>query len=91
MLIVKRKTYFGRRRVAAGEANMGKVLYFLIITIIFCFSCSTVKPYQRIYLNDTEMQMGKKTIQKFEENVHAYREGATGGGSGKPSGWCGCN
>lgn len=53
--------------------------------------CSTVKPYQRAYLNDAAMQPGKLPIEKFEENVQTYREGASGGGSGKASGGCGCN
>jgi hypothetical protein len=53
--------------------------------------CTVVKPYQRIYLNDIDMQMGKRSIQDFEGNVHVYREGASGGGSEKSSGGCGCN
>lgn len=54
-------------------------------------SCSTVKPYQRAYLNDANMQQGKLSIEKFDENMQTYREGASGGGSGKASGGCGCN
>ncbi len=54
-------------------------------------SCTTVKPYQRAYLNDAAMQPGKLPIEKFEENVQTYREGASGGGTGKSSGGCGCN
>lgn len=54
-------------------------------------SCTTVKPYQRVYLNDESMQPGKRGIEKFDENVHTYREGSSGGGSGKSSGGCGCN
>ncbi len=54
-------------------------------------SCATVKPYQRAYLNDAAMQAGKTDIERFDENVQSYREGASGGGSGKASGGCGCN
>lgn len=54
-------------------------------------SCTTVKPYQRAYLNDRYMQGGKQDIEQFDENVQTYREGASGGGSGKTSGGCGCN
>lgn len=53
--------------------------------------CTTVRPYQRAYLNDENMQLGKRPVEKFDENVHAYREGSTGGGAGKASGGCGCN
>ena len=53
--------------------------------------CKTVKPYQRIYLNDANMRLGKADIDKFDESVHTYREGASGGGNGKASGGCSCN
>ncbi|KAA2241540.1 DUF4266 domain-containing protein [Chitinophaga agrisoli] len=53
--------------------------------------CVAVKPYQRAYLNDEAMQPGKQDIEKFEEGVHTYREGASGGGNGKASRGCGCN
>lgn len=54
-------------------------------------ACVAVKPYQRAYLNDDNMQAGKRPIEKFEESVHTYREGSSGGGNGKASGGCGCN
>jgi len=61
------------------------------LLILSLQSCTTVKPYQRMYLNDENMQPGKAQIDKFDENVHTYREGSSGGGSGKSSGGCGCN
>ncbi len=67
------------------------LLVSLIILIILFSSCKTVKPYQRIYLNDEAMQMNKRTIEKFTSRVHTYREGASGGGRGKSTGGCGCN
>lgn len=54
-------------------------------------SCQTVKPYQKARLNDASMKLGKSDIEKFEESVQTYREGASGGGNGKASGGCGCN
>jgi hypothetical protein len=64
----------------------------LLMSIMFAtVSCTTVKPYQRAYLNDAEMQAGKLDIEKFDENMQTYREGASGGGTGKSSGGCGCN
>jgi hypothetical protein len=62
----------------------------LVVIVIFA-QCETVKPYKRVYLNDREMGMGAGGARAFEENVHAYREGAVGGGSKKVSGGCGCN
>ena len=64
----------------------------LLLTLAATFTgCATVKPYQRVYLNDAEMGMGSVGASMFEENIQAYREGAIGGGSRKLSGGCGCN
>ena len=63
----------------------------LIFMLLFASSCQTVKPYQRIYLNDDAMQMNKRPIEKFSSKVLTYREGSSGGGRGKSSGGCGCN
>ncbi len=53
-------------------------------------SCQSVKPYQRKYLNDAAMQMGKKSVASFENSAHAIREGASSGQT-KSTGGCGCN
>ncbi|ASZ11265.1 DUF4266 domain-containing protein [Chitinophaga pendula] len=66
------------------------VLLLLSVALLLC-SCATVRPYQRVYLNDEQMKPGKAMIEKFDDNVHTYREGASGGGTGKASGGCGCN
>lgn len=63
----------------------------LLFLIGFGFSCSSVKPYQRQYLQDNEMQLTHHKCAQFETNVHVYREGAAGGGGGKAGGGCGCN
>lgn len=76
------------------KRNSGSLFLFGaagILTILLLQSCVAVKPYQRVYLNDEAMQLGKTQIDKFDENVHTYREGSSGGGSGKSSGGCGCN
>ena len=64
---------------------------FAAILILTAISCSTVRPYQRAYLNDEAMQAGKRPSEKFIGSVHSYREAAMGGGRGKTSGGCGCN
>ena len=61
------------------------------IFLILLTACASVRPYQRVYLNDDEMKPGQPGSRKFEEQVQAYREGASGGGSSKSSGGCGCN
>jgi hypothetical protein len=66
--------------------------FFLLLLLTGIGSgCTTVKPYQRVYLNDESMQLGKRPIDSFDESIHVYREGSTGGGGGKTSGGCGCN
>lgn len=62
-----------------------------LLLLFFLSGCTTVKPYQRMYLNDQNMQPGKLGLDKFDENVHTYREGSSGGGTGQGSGGCGCN
>lgn len=54
-------------------------------------ACVSVKPYQRVYLNDAQMRLGKPDIAAFDESAQSYREGASGGGNGKASGGCACN
>jgi hypothetical protein len=62
-----------------------------LLFLILLYGCKTVKPWQRTYLNDESMQLGKKPVEKFATEAHTYREGASGGGNGKTSGGCGCN
>jgi hypothetical protein len=64
------------------------VLIFFTGTFI---SCTPVKEYQKMYLNDAEMELSARKVQKFEFNFHAYREAASGANGGKTGGGCGCN
>lgn len=54
-------------------------------------SCETVKPFQKSYLNEEEMQLSARKVQTFEMNFESYREGASGATGGKMGGGCGCN
>ena len=69
--------------------------YTYIGSVLFaCFtilSCSPVKGYQKQYLNDAEMELTNRKVQKFETNFHSYREAASGANGGKTGGGCGCN
>ena len=65
--------------------------FALLITITFMFSCQTVKPYQKNRINDSEMELSARKVQKFELNFQSYREGASGANGGKSGGGCGCN
>ncbi|HKH61090.1 MAG TPA: DUF4266 domain-containing protein [Flavitalea sp.] len=65
------------------------VLASVVTTTLF--SCTTVKQYQKMHLNDAEMKLSAKKIQKVEQNFQVYREGASGVSGGKSGGGCGCN
>jgi hypothetical protein len=58
---------------------------------LFIVSCTTVKEYQKNKLNDAEMQLSSRKIEKTELNFQSYREGASGANGGKTGGGCGCN
>jgi hypothetical protein len=61
------------------------------LILLLLGGCKSVKEYQKIYLNDAEMELSLRNVQKSENNFQLYREGASGGNGGKPSGGCGCN
>lgn len=54
-------------------------------------SCRTVKEYQKNKLNDAEMTLGNRKVEKTELSFQGYREGASGANAGKTGGGCGCN
>jgi hypothetical protein len=54
-------------------------------------SCQTVKGYQKNKLNDAEMVLGNRKVEKTELSFQGYREGASGANAGKSGGGCGCN
>jgi len=62
----------------------------LSIISLFFYSCADVKAYQKIYVNDNDMQ-SDSPIDEFDDFMN-YREGGSGGGnSGNTGGGCGCN
>jgi len=64
---------------------------WVLLLLPFLNSCVPVKAYQKMYLNDSEMDLAEKKIQTFETNFEAYREGGAGANGGKVGGGCGCN
>jgi len=62
-----------------------------LVVLVFFIGCANVKPYQRAYLNHSEMETGDDLLEGYETNAQNYREGASGGSGGKTGGGCGCN
>jgi hypothetical protein len=54
-------------------------------------SCRPVKEYQKNRINDSEMSLSNRKVEKEEINMESYREGASGANGGKTGGGCGCN
>jgi len=70
----------------------------MIKRILFCFliagyfsSCTAVKEYEKVKINDPDMVLSTKGVDRFETNFQAYREAAAGANGGKTGGGCGCN
>jgi Domain of unknown function (DUF4266) len=78
------KTTSKKRQIMAVAA-------MAIAAITMLGACTTVKEYQKNKLNDGEMIMGSRKIQKTEMSFQSYREGASGANGGKTGGGCGCN
>lgn len=65
------------------------ILAFIVSASIL--SCSEVKEYQKSRINDSEMTLGNRKVEKNELNAQSYREGSSGANGGKTGGGCGCN
>jgi len=66
-------------------------LFSLLLVFLFASSCETVKEYQKNRLNDAEMALSSRKVEKNEMNFQSYKEGAAGANGGKTGGGCGCN
>jgi len=71
--------------------TMAKAIGLLSIAAVAMPSCQTVKEYQKQHLNDAEMELSARKVQKFETSFQSYREAASGANGGKTGGGCGCN
>ena len=65
--------------------------FFLFVGVFMMTGCTTVKEYQKNKLNDAEMSLSTRKIEKTELNFQSYREGSSGANGGKVGGGCGCN
>mgnify|MGYP002628063534 CR=1 FL=1 len=66
-------------------------LLVLLLLLVFLTSCTSVKAYQKMYINDIDMQLSDSPLKGVENGFQTYREGVSGGNGGKTGGGCGCN
>lgn len=71
------------------KTKWSAIICFFLLGLTY--SCSSVKPYQKMYLNDKCMELAQQKLVTFESNFQTYREGAAGANGGKVGGGCGCN
>jgi len=70
---------------------MIKKICFSFILFSFMTSCVAVKEYQKVKLNDPDMQLSQSDGTKMKSTFQSYREAASGANGGKTGGGCGCN
>ena len=64
----------------------------IIMLLIAAFSsCTVVKEYEKVNINDPDMALTQKKVDRFETSFQVYREAAAGANGGKAGGGCGCN
>jgi hypothetical protein len=66
----------------------GSACFLLLLSVT---SCVHLKEYQKNRLNDAEMVLSNRKVEKNELNFQSYREAASGANAGKTGGGCGCN
>lgn len=71
--------------------NRGKLAFIFLLVSIALASCTTLKPYERVYVNDPDMQMGTSSAATFEKYTQSIREAGISADGQKGSGGCGCN
>ncbi len=68
-----------------------KIIAAAFFAVLSLSSCTTLKGYQMVYQNDSQMQPNSLSLEKLESEGIMFREGATGGDGGHTGGGCGCN
>ncbi len=71
--------------------NKLKIFVTLLILTLVSNACTVVKNYEKVYLNDPDMELKPYKSEKFISTFQSYREGASGANGGKTGGGCGCN
>ena len=70
---------------------IGGCILYLVAVALGLPACTPVKEYQKSRINDSEMTLANRKVEKNELNAQSYREGSSGANGGKTGGGCGCN
>lgn len=70
---------------------MKKLILLAGAALLLFGSCTVVKEYEKININDKDMALNDRSIDKFQTTFQSYREAASGANGGKTGGGCGCN
>ena len=73
------------------EMLLVRLMTVSILLALGLNSCVSVRPYQKMHLNDADMELSTRKAEKFEQTFLLYREGSSGANGGKSGGGCGCN
>tara|TARA_R110002050_G_scaffold24083_3_gene64308 strand:+ start:77097 stop:77306 length:210 start_codon:yes stop_codon:yes gene_type:complete len=68
-----------------------KTFVAVLLIVVSLTSCTVVKEYEKVNINDPDMALTKKGSDRFITNFQVYREAASGANGGKSGGGCGCN
>lgn len=70
---------------------MKKIILIFVVFVFSLSSCTVLKEYEKVNINDPDMALSASAISKHETNAQLYREAASGANGGKTGGGCGCN
>jgi hypothetical protein len=68
-----------------------KKISVVALMIFSLTSCVAVKEYEKVNINDPDMSLSARSIDRTEITFQAYREASSGANGGKTGGGCGCN
>ena len=68
-----------------------KKLLFASILVVALQSCTSVKEYEKVAINDPDMKLAARASERYETTFQVYREASAGANGGKTGGGCGCN
>jgi len=68
-----------------------KIIITIVVLVTVLVSCSSVKEYDKQYINDPDMKLSARSSERYETTFQVYREAASGANGGKTGGGCGCN